>query len=190
MNRLIVILFCLVLTSQAMVFGQNIALKNNLLYDLTLTPNLSLEVGVGRKFTLDLQTGLNPFNFSDNKKFKHYLIQPELRYWFCERFNGLFIGAHAHGGQFNVGGLKLPFNWVPSLEDHQYEGWFVGGGVSLGYQWILGNHWNLEASLGGGYARVNYDQYKCGTCGTRLKSGNLHYLGVTKAALSLVYIIK
>ena len=190
MIRFVLVLFFAVFAVHTHMYGQNVAVKNNLLYDLTLTPNLSVEVGLAPKFTMDLQTGLNLFTLGDDKKLKHYLIQPELRYWFCERFNGLFVGAHAHGGQFNVGGFKLPFGWIPDMENHSYEGWFIGGGASLGYQWILGNHWNLEASAGVGYARITYDKYHCANCGTLVKSDKLNYLGVTKAAISLIYIIK
>jgi hypothetical protein len=45
------------------------------------------------------------------KKFKHWMIQPEVRWWLCEKFNGHFFGVHIHGGQFNVGALNLPFDW-------------------------------------------------------------------------------
>ena len=126
MKRFVLVLFFAVFAVHTHMYGQNVAVKNNLLYDLTLTPNLSVEVGLAPKFTMDLQTGLNLFTLGDNKKLKHYLIQPELRYWFCERFNGLFVGAHAHGGQFNVGGFKLPFGWIPDMENHCWSSIIFG----------------------------------------------------------------
>lgn len=43
------------------VSAQRVALKNNLLYDATLTPNLALEIGVGPKMTVDLLGGGKPF---------------------------------------------------------------------------------------------------------------------------------
>ena len=126
MKRFVLVLFFAVFAVHTHMYGQNVAVKNNLLYDLTLTPNLSVEVGLAPKFTMDLQTGLNLFTLGDDKKLKHYLIQPELRYWFCERFNGLFVGAHAHGGQFNVGGFKLPFGWIPDMENHCWSSIIFG----------------------------------------------------------------
>jgi len=170
--------------------AQKIALKNNLLYDATLTPNLALEFGLGKRSTLEIGGGWNPFEFSNDRKFKHWLVQPELRFWPCERFNGLFFGIHGHGGEFNIAKLDLPFGLFDSLKDHRYEGHFYGGGVSIGYQFILGRRWNFEMSVGGGYAYIDYDKYECGDCGLKLESDTKNYWGVTRASLSFVYFFK
>lgn len=103
--------FFLLFSLQA--FSQRVAIKNNLVYDALLTPNLSLEFSFGEKWTLDTQVGMNFFFYENDptadeyktKKWSHWLVQPEIRYWICERFNGWFLGLHAHGGQMNVGGL-------------------------------------------------------------------------------------
>jgi len=186
MKRLITVVAlvaCVTLT-----YAQQIGIKNNLIYDATLTPNLGLEFGVGRKSTINIDAGWNPFTFNDGKKFKHWLVQPEYRWWTCEKFNGTFFGIHAHGGVFSVANLKLPFGAFPTLKNHRYEGYFVGGGLTIGHQWILSKHWNLEASIGAGYAYINYDKYKCEDCGPKIKSDIRHYFGVTKAAISFIYI--
>lgn len=171
-------------------YSQSIVLKNNVLYDLTTTPNLALEIGLGKKTTLDLYGGLNPFQFNDNKKFKHWLFQPELRFWTCERFVGTFWGIHTHAGQYNVGGIDLPFNVFSSLKDYRYSGYFYGAGLSFGHQWVLSKDWNLEASLGGGFTRFEYDKFKCQKCGQKEKTSTQNYWGVTKATLSLIYVIQ
>ena len=72
--------------------------------DATTTMNLGLEVALARKWTLDIPVNYNPWKFDDTRM-KHWGIQPELRYWFCESFNRTFIGLHAHYVDFNVGGL-------------------------------------------------------------------------------------
>lgn len=54
------------------------------------TPNLGVELGLGRATTLDISGNYNPFEKNDGKMFKHWLVQPEFRYWLCERFNGTF----------------------------------------------------------------------------------------------------
>ena len=111
--------------------AQEMALKSNLLYDATTTINLGYEVALNHKTTLDIWVNYNPWSLGkkwvglyENKlspsspsaserdaKLKHLAIQPELRFWTCEKFNGHFFGVHLHGGTFNVGALKLPFNW-------------------------------------------------------------------------------
>lgn len=187
MKKVIFILISLIWSMSS--YSQKVAIKNNLLYDATLTPNLGLEFGLSPKSTLDINAGYNPFTFSKGKRLKHWAVQPEYRLWNCEKFNGSFWGFHLHGGQFSVAGLKLPFGMFPTLEDHRYEGFFVGGGVSFGYQWMLSKRWNLEASLGAGYAYIDYDKYRCNDCGPKLKSGHYNYFGPTKATISIIYII-
>jgi len=170
--------------------AQKVALKNNLLYDATATPNLALEVGLSKKTTLEIGAGLNLFTFSDNKKFKHVLIQPELRWWTCDVFNGHFFGLHGHGAQFNVGGWDIPVGRLEAFKDSRYQGYLYGGGVSYGYQWVLSPRWNFELSAGAGYARIHYDEYPCAECGTKISDGTYNYWGVTKAAVSLIYFFK
>ena len=52
------------------------------------------------------------------------------------------------------------------------------------------SRWNFELSLGGGFARIHYDKYPCVTCGAKVDEGDQNYLGVTKAAISLIYMIR
>lgn len=170
--------------------AQDVALKTNALYWATTTPNMGIEAAVGKKHTLQLFYGLNPWKQSDGDQtsLRHWLLMPEYRYWFCQSFNGWFIGAHLMGGLFNMAGINLPFGLLSGLENHRYEGWYAGGGISVGYQWPLSKHWNVEASLGVGYDYIKYDKFRCGECGERIKSGHTNYFGPTKLALSILYI--
>lgn len=181
MKRILIFLMLLVSISLS---AQDVAVKTNLLYDATTTINLGAEIGVAPKWTVDLSANYNGWTFNDNKKWKHWMAQPEVRYWFCERFNGHFLGAHLLGGQYNWGGLDLPLGIFDDLKEHRYEGWYVGGGVVYGYQWLLGKRWSIEAALGVGYVRADYDRYKCPHCGEWQDSGKKNYFGVTKAGPS------
>lgn len=178
----------LLITICSISSSQNIGIKSNLAYWGTTTPNIGMEISLGKKNTLDFLAGFNLFNFNNNKKLKHFLVQPELRYWFCESFNGHFIGLHAHGAQFNVGGIDIPIGRLDIFKDHRYQGYLYGAGLSYGYQWILNPRWNLELSAGGGFARILYDEFPCADCGTKLDEGTYNYMGVTKTAVSLIYI--
>lgn len=175
--------------------AQEVALKTDLLYGAsTYTPNLGVETGLGRHTTLDVWAGYNPWNLegsrNDNKKLVHWLIQPEFRYWLCEKFNGHFLGAHALGSQFNISGYNLPLLLEKGSKQYRYRGWAVGAGLSYGYQLLLGKRWNMEFSLGVGYAYLDYNKYPCRKCGNKLDSGHKHYFGPTRASVSLIYIIK
>ena len=123
--------------------AQSIGLKSNLLYSASASPNLGIEIGLSPQTTLDISAGFNPFTFSDGRKWKHWLVQPEFRWWTCERFNGHFLAAHLIGGGFNVGNVD---------------------------------------------AHAWYDQYECRDCSDKIGSGGKNYWGVTKLAISFVYL--
>lgn len=178
-------LIILLIATVGISHGQKVAVKTNLLYDATTTLNLGFEFGLGQKTTLDLSGNYNPWKFG-NYRLKHWLIQPEFRYWFCERFNGHFIGFHGHYAKYNVGGLFFNDN----MKHNRYQGHLYGGGISYGYQWVLNNRWNLEATIGVGYARLSDSKYPIASCGEKIKSENRNYWGPTKAGITIVYIIK
>lgn len=185
-SNLIVLFFLLVMASEACK-AQQAVVKTNLLYGATATPNVAVEIATGARHSLSIAGGWQPWELSETKKLKHWLLQPEFRYWPCETFNGHFFGVHALGGQFNASGIKLPFGIFPSLEENRYQGWAAGGGLSYGYQWLLSRRWSVELSVGVGYLYVNYKKYKCWQCGQPIKKSHRNYLGPTKIGVSLIY---
>lgn len=98
---IVLMLGCVAFESKA----QKIALKSNLLYDATTTMNLGLEFGLARKWTLDVPVNYNPWKPDNGRRLRHWGVQPEVRYWFCESFRRTFIGVHGHYADFNVGGF-------------------------------------------------------------------------------------
>ena len=177
--------------------AQKVAVKTNLLYGAgTLTPNLGVEFGLGKRTTLDLSGGFNPWNVeeaADNKKWAHFLIQPEFRYWLCERFNGHFFGVHGLYSEYNIGGIEIPniFGSDPLFnKNNRYEGSAYGGGLSYGYHWMWGKRWGMEFTLGVGAVYTTYDKYGCDMCADHVGTGDKLYFGPTKAGITLVYLIK
>ena len=170
-----------------MLSGQPLAVKTNLLGWATTTINVGAEMSVAHRHTVQLVGALNPWTFSGDRRIRFWSAQPEWRYWLCESFNGHFFGLHALGGEYNVRNVDMPFGILPHTEKgRHYEGWYVGGGLTYGYQWMLSRHWNLEASIGVGYAYSPYKLY--GRCDRCLDRGHRNYVGPTKAALSIIYI--
>lgn len=156
--------------------AQKLGVKTNALYWASTTPNLGFEIAMSDKTTLEFNGSYNPWTFAGDKKMRFWLVQPEVRYWFCERFEGHFIGLHLHGAQY-FGGFR----------QKRYDGHLAGGGFTYGYDWILSPHWNLEAVIGVGYARLWYDKSPRIYCEKCRTSERRNYLGLTKAGLSLVY---
>ena len=115
--------------------AQKAAVKTNIIHDATSTMNTGLEFKVAPRWTIDLSGDLNPWTFPGDRKFKHWLFQPEIRVWTCDAWAGHFFGLHALGGQFNVGGIDVDANFFgtdwSALKDRRYQGWMAGAG--LGY---------------------------------------------------------
>lgn len=193
MKRIILYLVTTLAGAIGAVSAQDIAVKSNLLSDALLNPNVGVEIGLAPRWTLDVTGQLNAWDLSHDRRWKHWALQPEARYWFCDRFGGHFVGLHAHGGQFNIGGFNGRLNLFGTdarkLADTRYQGWFVGAGVAYGYAWVIGRHWNLEGEIGLGYSYTRYDRFRCAGCGKKTETGRSHhYVGPTKAAINLVYL--
>lgn len=185
-------LFVLLLGTLLGAKAQNFALKTNLLSDALLNVNLGMEAGLAPHWSLDVSGQLNLWSV-DGRKWKHYAVQPEARYWFCDRFAGHFLGLHVMGGQYNFGHIRNHVNFLGSdfskLTNYRYQGWAVGAGVGYGYSWVLNKHWNLEAELGLGWMYTRFDVFECKNCGKKIESDKPHnYFGPTKAAINLVYV--
>ena len=195
-----ILILCIIIPFALHGSAQEVAVKTNLAYDAMTTPNLGVEVGLPGRSTINLVYGLNPWTFGSKddvrRKAKHWVLQPEYRWWHCSKFNGSFIGIHALGGQLNAANVNLPVpgfffkgeNMQKGVKDHRYQAWYAGAGVTYGYQWILNSHWNFEAEIGAGYIHAWYDKFACDECGAKISSGGSNYLGLTKLGLSILYI--
>lgn len=183
--RIIIFLTCLFPLSG---FGQSMGIKTNLLYDATTTINLGAEFRLSQRTSLDVPFNYNAWTFSDNRKWKHFLVQPEARLWTRETFSGSFFGLHGHYALYNVGALPSP-PFTQYMAQHRFEGWLAGAGVSYGYRWNFSPRWGMEATVGVGYAYLSYDKFPCYTCGRKIGSETKHYFGPTKAGVSLIFNI-
>lgn len=197
MKHLIISLLFII---SAFCANAQLAVKTNLLYDATTTPNIGAEVRVGSRSTINLVYGLNAWEFDSkthgDRYAKHWVLMPEYRWWPCLPFNGHFFGAHLFGGQMNAAHLNLPIpggffsseNLTNIVKDRRIQGEFIGGGLTYGYQYALSKHWNIEAEIGVGYGHVWYDKFLCGGCGKKESSGQTNYAGLTKLGFSILYL--
>ena len=181
--------------------AQKVAVKTNSLYWLTTTPNAGFEFALGDRWTFEIAGVYNPWtlNKEDNIKAKHFLVTPEFRYWFCESFQGHFIGINANYTQFNAGGIHVPevFYKVESLgyflDMLQYsrsQGWAVGAGLTYGYAFPIARRWNMEFNLGLGWWYTQYDRFESRTCGLFQERIEKHAFGLTDLGISFIYMIK
>lgn len=174
--------------------SKNVGIKTNLLYDATATANIGMEFPLSRKWSIDLSGNMNIWSFSEGKRWKHWLFQPELRLWTCANMGGHFFAFHLLGGQYNVGKVNLDFlkflgdNFL-DFKDYRHQGWYGGVGIGYGYSWMLARHWNIEFEVAAGYVYSKYDLFECAGCGKEIKKGLTNgYIGPTKLALDLIYV--
>ncbi len=172
--------------------AQQVALKTNVLYDATATINLGAEVRVAPRWSVDVSGNLNAWNLGGARHWKHWLVQPEARYWLCEATTGHFFALHGLGGKYNIGHIGFArdiFGWnLRDLRDHRYQGWFVGAGLGYGYSWLLNPHWSIEGEVAVGWIRTSYDIFECEGCGKRVGHNRKDVFAPTKLAINLIYV--
>ena len=168
-------------------------MKSNLFYWMTTTINAGAEVALSKHSTLGATFNLNPWTIGADNKIQHWFVRPEYRYWVTEKYTRLFFGVHLMGGGFEVGGFRIPIigdRFLTRLKTNYFTGSFVAGGVSIGYQFYLSPHWNLEISGGAGLARIKY-HWEPTNPALRKKSytNTVRYLPVpTEIGFSFVYL--
>ena len=201
MKRFLILTIPLLFLCGISLNAQRFAVKTNALYLATATPNVGLEVALGERWTFEAEGGYNPWTFDKEKnmKAKHWLVSPEFRYWFCNSFQGHFIGINGNYTQFNVGALPVPVHEAfislnqtqeQNLEKSRVEGWAVGAGLTYGYAFPIARRWNIEFTAGFGYWYSVYNQYESRKCGLFQETVQKHALGPTSLGISFIYMIK
>ena len=172
------------------------AVKNNLLYDAALLPNLAVEVPFGKNYRWSVEVEGHWSWWNTNAtSYNYHRIQMagvELRRWFANKtgnpLNGWHAGLYGYGGTYDV---RLFTN---SNDDKGYlSNWSYSAGLSIGYAKPIGKRFNLEFGLGFGYFGGEYKKYDVSDCRDNtfpwLSTHNRKYIGLTKAKVSLVWII-
>lgn len=163
-----------------------VALKNNMIYDLALAPNVEVEFSTGKRWSLNTEYKC-PWWLNSKHDFCYQLLSGgmEGRCWLGnrqkrDRLTGHFIGLYAEGGIYDF-----------QLRGDGYQGKYYGAaGVTYGYARQLARHFSLEFSLGIGYLTTEYKKYTPyeGDI-VWTNSGRYNFIGPTKAKVSLVWLI-
>jgi hypothetical protein len=170
-----------------------IALKNNLLYDAVLLPNLTLEWYLGRQWSLAIEGNWSWWTFEHPIQDRWYhRVQSggmELRKWVKSPYP---LQGHAFGIYSMLGNYDIRL----FTENEYSKGWLSylswSAGLSYAYSVPVSNRFNLEFGLAVGYVGGQY--YKYDYClphehwAHRL-SYNRHYFGPTRANISLVWLL-
>ncbi|WP_459952311.1 DUF3575 domain-containing protein [Dysgonomonas termitidis] len=168
-----------------------LALKTNLLYDLALLPNLSVEMPVAGHWSVAVNGAFSKWDTKSPKYRSHQVNYAglEVRRWWGNRqgspLNGHFAGIYFTGGVYD---LRL---FTKSLDSYGYlSHWSWSAGAVYGYSLPLSAKLNLEFSVNAGYFTGEYHAYnrsRCTDCYPERKTGTRNYWGPTGAGVSLVY---
>ena len=155
---------------------RGVALRTNLFYAGTATPNLGLDISLGKHYSIGINAGLKPwprwlawdYATENPLKWRHLLVAPEFRWWPESTYTGWFLGADFLYAHYNIGAIKLPFGAYSVLQDHRLQGDAFTGGLFVGHSWWLGEHWRLELAGGVAAGYTNADRYECAHCGAQV----------------------
>ena len=193
--------------------AQRFALRNNLLYDATLSPNLGVEIKLDRTWSAGLNVGLNAWDIdkSSNKKWRHFLVSPNVRWYHNYKRDTVSVSGQSNGydssvkygmrtrrvnyleldaiySHFNVGNTKIPFGLYSAVKDRRLQGDLLALGGKYGYSWILSRDWRIEAEAGVAVGYAWFKEYECDHCGTFYGKGDRIFL-LPQLGINVVYII-
>lgn len=166
------------------------ALRTNLLYDATLSPNLGVDVRVDSLWTVGLLVGINAWdiNKAENKKWRHALFSIRARKYRDSLFHKGYYEADVIYSHYNVGNTKIPFGLYSAVKDHRLQGDLIALGGKYGYSWILSRTWRIEAEAGVAVGYAWFKEYDCPHCGTFIGNGDRIFL-LPQLGINVVYII-
>ncbi len=166
-----------------------IAFKTNLLWDLTLAPNLEVEfLFPGDRVSLMAEWWC-PWWVTRNNSWCYQMLYGGLegRYWLGDRekmepLTGHFFGVYGGGGIFDFERKNTGF---------QSQFYFMTG-LTYGYSFPIHRNLRIETSISIGYFRAEYQAYDAMEDGEFLVwmyDGLFQWVGPTKAKVSLVWTI-
>lgn len=166
------------------------ALRTNLLYDATLSPNLGLDVRVDSAWTVGLLAGINAWDIDKekNKKWRHALFSLRARKYRDSLFHKGYYEADLIYSHYNVGNTKIPFGLYSAVKDRRLQGDLIALGGKYGYSWILSRTWRIEAEAGVAVGYAWFKEYDCDHCGTYYGKGDRIFL-LPQLGVNVVYII-
>ena len=163
------------------------AVSTNVLYDLALTPNIALEVPLGKRWSLYGEYTF-PWWVTKGNDRAWEILKWDLgaRYWMSRRrssadvLTGHFLGLDLSAGYYDI---------EPRHTGWQGEG--VAATLEYGYAWRLGKNWRIDAYLGAGWMGTEYRYYEADEADAHLLykyTGRFNWLGPTKAGVSIKYL--
>lgn len=160
-----------------------LGVKTNAIFLFAGVANAGVEARIGKHFSIDFPVVYSPYTIKNNYRLRALAFQPEFRFWFKGYTEGHFLGLTGNFAWFNIA-LSNNNRYQDSADRP-----LMGAGISYGYSWKILPSLSLEFTIGAGYANIHYDVFYNVENGIQYNSGVKNYWGLTKAGISVVYII-
>ena len=166
------------------------AVKNNIIYDALLLPNLAVEFYIPGRWSIEAEGIWSWWRFNSFEKYNR--IQSaglEVRKWFGKKYENDPLCGHHIGlyGMYGTYDVKLGKNEFGSLSNSSFS-----VGLSYGYSVPVAKRLNLEFGIAFGYMGGEYEKYSYSDYWNDHpwnSTHKRHYFGPTKAKASLVWQI-
>lgn len=185
MNRRMILLMVLALLCCRRLDAQKLQLSTNTVGWMSLgTANLQFDYAVERRWTVGLNVKYNPFTFkrdsgASQMQLRQRSVAAFARWWPWHVYSGWWVTGKLQWQEYNMGGLISP---------RTEEGNRFGAGITAGYSFMLGEHWNVELGMGLWGGMKKYTVYACPTCGLRLDEGSKTFVMPNDLIVSFGYV--
>lgn len=161
------------------------SIRTNILYDLSMIPNLGLEFNLGKRFSLGVNYAHAWWaNNSAHRYWRIYGGDLVFRKYFGGKENWSALSGHHLGVYGQCYSYDIELGARGQLSDLTY-----GGGLEYGYTLPLSKALSLDFSLGCAYLTGEYKVYEPeDDCYVWRETRQRHYIGPTRAEISLVWL--
>lgn len=162
-------------------------ISTNMLFDAALVPNIGVEFYLGKNFSVMANWMYSWWKHDRTHWYwRVYGGYAEGRWWFGEKARLKPLTGHHLGLYAQMGSYDLELGGRGRLAPR----WSYGGGVSYGYSLPVARRINIDFTLGVGYYGGTYKEYvPVGTHYVWQATKKLHWVGPTKAEISLVWLV-
>lgn len=167
----------------------HLTLKNNLLYDALLIPNIGIEYYLGRKWSIDAYWMYSWWKCDHvHNYWRTYGSDIALRRWFgdCERTNsktpvGFHLGVYAQ---------MITYDFELGGRGYLGDRWSYAAGIESGFTLPIARRFNIDFNIGIGYLTGEYKEYlPIDRCYVWQTTKQRRWFGPTKIEASLVWLI-
>ncbi|MCS2967991.1 DUF3575 domain-containing protein [Bacteroides ovatus] len=99
--------------------SQRVAVSVNALPAIDGAFEAGVSYAIGNKSTVELTGSLRPWKREEKYVNRYWLIQPEYKYWTCQKFNGFFLGCLPQWGTIQYRREKTAFRYIRRVEKIQ-----------------------------------------------------------------------